>query len=180
MGTGDPRQRLIASAVTLLTEEGVEAVTLRRIARTAGVSHGAPLRHFAGRTELLSAVAREGFTELGEAELPTATPRERLLAACRQYLDFAQRNPAMFELMFRRDLVDTDDLVKVNGAVFSRFTELVRAAQSAGWRADTDTDALATSLWAALHGLAALSLWGGVTQREVATTLEVTLSTYLD
>lgn len=179
MDLSNPRQRLISSAVTLLAEEGVEAVTLRRIARVAGVSHGAPLRHFTGRAELLSAVASEGFAELGEAELPAATPHERLLAACRQYLHFAQRNPAMFELMFRHDLVDTNELAEVNDAVLTRFSELVQAAQATGWRAGVDTRSLATSLWAALHGLAELWLWGGLAKGEVDTTLDVTLSAYL-
>jgi AcrR family transcriptional regulator len=177
----DPRRRLISTAVGLLTEEGVEAVTLRRIARTAGVSHGAPLRHFTGRAELLSAVATEGFTELhkrGE-DLPDAAPHERLLAACRRYLQFALDNPAMFELMFRHDLIDARELAETNNAVFAWFTGLVVQAQSGGWRAGTDPGTLATSLWAALHGLAELWLWGSLTDDDVDTTLTVTLDTYL-
>jgi AcrR family transcriptional regulator len=172
----DPRQRLISSAVALLTEEGVEAVTLRRIARAAGVSHGAPLRHFTGRAELLSAVAGEGFAELGRADLPETGPHARLLAACRAYVEFAQRNPAMFELMFRHDLIDTAEL---DQAVFTRFTQLVADAQAAGWRQGVDSHTLASSLWAALHGLAELWLWGGLADRDLPTTLEVTLSAYL-
>lgn len=172
----DPRQRLISSAVALLADEGVEAVTLRRIARAAGVSHGAPLRHFAGRAELLSAVASEGFAELGEADLPETDPRAQLLAACRAYVEFAQRNPAMFELMFRHDLIDTAEL---DQAVFTRFTKLVTDAQSTGWRHGVDAHALAASLWAALHGLAELWLWGGLADPDLPTTLEVTLTAYL-
>lgn len=172
----DPRRRLISSAVALLTDEGVEAVTLRRIARAAGLSHGAPLRHFAGRAELLSAVASEGFAELGAADLPEAGAQARLLAACRAYVEFAQRNPAMFELMFRHDLIDTAEL---DQAVFTRFTKLVTDAQSAGWRQGVDPHTLAASLWAALHGLAELWLWGGLADRELRTTLEVTLTAYL-
>ncbi|TNC29498.1 TetR/AcrR family transcriptional regulator [Amycolatopsis alkalitolerans] len=173
----DPRRRLISSAVALLADEGVEAVTLRRIARAAGVSHGAPLRHFTGRAELLSAVASEGFAELAEAELPSRGARARLLAACRSYVEFAQRNPAMFELMFRHDLIDTAEL---DQAVFARFTKLVTDAQAAGWRAGTDPRALAASLWAALHGLAELWLWGGLADRDLLMTLDLTLSAYLD
>ncbi|GAB2972762.1 TetR/AcrR family transcriptional regulator [Amycolatopsis acidiphila] len=172
----DPRRRLISSAVALLTDEGVEAVTLRRIAREAGVSHGAPLRHFTGRAELLSAVASEGFAELGEADLPKAGAQARLLAACRAYLEFAQRNPAMFELMFRHDLIDTAELDR---ALFTRFTTLVADAQAAGWREGVDSRTLAASLWAALHGLAELWLWGGLADRDLPTTLEVTLTAYL-
>lgn len=172
----DPRRRLISSAVALLADEGVEAVTLRRIAREAGVSHGAPLRHFAGRAELLSAVASEGFAELGEADLPAAGALARLVAACRAYLEFAQRNPAMFELMFRHDLIDTAEL---DQEFFARLTKLVADAQATGWRQGVDAHTLAASLWAALHGLAELWLWGGLADRDLPTTLDLTLNAYL-
>ncbi|HJQ45055.1 MAG TPA: TetR/AcrR family transcriptional regulator [Amycolatopsis sp.] len=178
----DSRTRLITTAVTLLTEEGVEAVTLRRIARVAGMSHGAPLRHFAGRAELLSAVATEGFAELHTrgADLPEADPRKRLLAACRQYLGFALDNPAMFELMFRQDLTNPDVLAERHNEVLRWFTALVAQAQSGGWRAGEDGRALAASLWAALHGLAALRLRAGLAEPiDVDATLEVTLNAYV-
>ena len=176
----DSRTRLITTAVTLLTEEGVEAVTLRRIARAAGVSHGAPLRHFTGRADLLSAVAGEGFAELHKrgAELPDSTPEARLMAACRRYLEFALDNPAMFELMFRRDLTEPGQLAALQDEVLGWFTGLVSRAQSGGWRARDDTHVLAVSLWGALHGLAELWLQGRV-EGDVGTTLEVTLNAYL-
>jgi AcrR family transcriptional regulator len=88
-----PRQRLISAAAALLAEEGVQAVTLRGIAKAVGVSHGAPPRHFGGRAELLSAAATIGFTELCERgkNLPESEPRERLLAACRGYSNSRSR-----------------------------------------------------------------------------------------
>jgi AcrR family transcriptional regulator len=61
-----PRQGLISAAAALLAEDGVQAVTRRGIAKAAGGSHGAPLRHFGGWAELLSAVSTIGFTELCE------------------------------------------------------------------------------------------------------------------
>ena len=178
----DSRTRLITTAVTLLNEEGVQAVTLRRIARAAGVSHGAPLRHFGGRAELLSAVATEGFAELHKRseKLPETDPQARLLTACRLYLEFALANPAMFELMFRHDLTNPDDLAELHNEVLAWFTDLVMAAQSGGWRAGADARALAASLWAALHGLAELWLRGGLAEApDVDTALGVTLSAYL-
>lgn len=177
------RQRLISSAVALLGDEGVGAVTLRRIAREAGVSHSAPLRHFDGRTALLSAVAVEGFAELrrlGEA-LPDAAPLSRLLAACRLYLAFAVDNPAMFELMFRQDLIDATEpgLAEQNTAILGLFTDLVSSAQTDGWRPGTDPKVLAVSLWAALHGLVGLWRWGGLADADLGATLDVTLDAYL-
>jgi AcrR family transcriptional regulator len=178
------RQRLITTASELLAEEGVGAVTLRGIAKAAGVSHGAPLRHFSGRAELLSAVATQGFTELLErrTRLPQGGPAERLTAACHNYVDFALQHPAMFELMFRRDLIDPDDpaLAAVGSAVFDEFAALVAAV--GGHRADPRL--VAASLWAALHGLAQLWLWGGLAGASFAPSpeaaLAVTLDAYLD
>jgi AcrR family transcriptional regulator len=179
-----PRQRLITTATRLLTEQGVEAVTLRGIAKAAGVSHGAPLRHFSGRAELLSAVAALGFAELGEREalLPAGTPRERLIAACHGYLDFALTNPAMFELMFRRDLIDADEpeLVSRSSGVFDLFAELVGAVQDEGWHPGADARLLAASLWASLHGLAQLWLWGGLAGASFALSPEMALAVTLD
>ncbi|MEQ0560506.1 TetR/AcrR family transcriptional regulator [Amycolatopsis sp. NEAU-NG30] len=178
MGT---RQRLITTASELLAEEGVGAVTLRGIAKAAGVSHGAPLRHFSGRAELLSAVATQGFTELLErrTRLPESGPRERLTAACHSYVDFALQHPAMFELMFRRDLIDPDEpaLAAVSSAVFDEFAALVAAA---GTRAGTDPRLVAASLWAALHGLAQLWLWGGLAGASFAPSPEAALAVTLD
>jgi len=181
MGT---RQRLIDTASELLAEEGVGAVTLRGIAKAAGVSHGAPLRHFSGRAELLSAVATQGFTQLlaRRDQLPDGTPRERLTAACHSYLDFALNHPAMFELMFRRDLIDPADpaLTAVSSAVFDEFAALVTAVQSPGWHPGTDPRLLAASLWAALHGLAQLWLWGGLAGASFAPSPESALAVTLD
>jgi AcrR family transcriptional regulator len=179
-----PRQHLIATAATLLAAEGVQAVTLRGIAKAAGVSHGAPLRHFPGRAQLLSAVATLGFLKLREhgEQLPDASARERLLAACHGYLDFALDNPAMFELMFRHDLIDAEDpeLSTANSAVFDFFADLIAEVQAEGWRADTDPRLLAASLWASLHGLAGLWLWGGLSNASFAESIEVPLMVTLD
>ena len=178
MGT---RQRLITTASELLAEEGVGAVTLRGIAKAAGVSHGAPLRHFSGRAELLSAVATLGFTELLDRRkrLPSGSPRERLTAACHSYVDFALQRPAMFELMFRRDLIDPDEpaLAAVSSAVFDEFAALVAAV---GDHHGTDPRLVAASLWAALHGLAQLWLWGGLAGASFAPSPESALAVTLD
>jgi AcrR family transcriptional regulator len=175
------RQRLITTASELLAEDGVGAVTLRGIAKAAGVSHGAPLRHFSGRAELLSAVATLGFTELlgRRASLPDGGPRERLTAACHSYVDFALRNPAMFELMFRRDLIDPDEpaLRAASSAVFDEFAALVAAAET---DAGADPRLVAASLWAALHGLAQLWLWGGLAGASFAPSPEAALAVTLD
>jgi len=179
-----PRHRLISTATTLLAEEGLQAVTLRGIAKAAGVSHGAPLRHFTGRSELLSAVAAAGFSELLEIaeKLPDSAPRERLTAACHGYIDFALSNPAMFELMFRHDLIDTQDpgLSGKSSAVFDLFAGLVGEVQEQGWRPSWDSRLVAASLWASLHGLAELWLWGGLAGASFAPGIDIPLAVTLE
>jgi AcrR family transcriptional regulator len=179
-----PRHRLITTATALLSEEGVQAVTLRGIAKAAGVSHGAPLRHFTCRAELLSAVATVGFANLLEfgEKLPKSPPRERLVAACRGYVDFALANPAMFELMFRHDLIDPQDpgLSSKSSAVFELFAMLVGEVQGDGWHPGTDSRLIAASLWASLHGLAGLWLWGGLSGASFTPTVDIPLAVTLD
>jgi AcrR family transcriptional regulator len=179
-----PRQRLISAATALLVEDGVEALTLRGIAKAAGVSHGAPLRHFGGRAELLSAVAAAGFTELWERgeNLPEGAPLERLIAACRCYLEFALKNPAMFELMFRHDLIDAREpaLSDKTSAVFGLFSGMVSDVQAEGWQPGTDPRLLAASLCAAVHGLAVLWLCGGLAGASFAPSIEQPLAVVLD
>src|SRR5688500_18161786 len=100
------RARLIKVGVELVTREGTQALSLREIARRAGVSHGAPRRYIPTHLELLSAIAREGFAALG-AEVARALgdgqadPRAQSTTLGRAYLGFALANRGMYELMFR-------------------------------------------------------------------------------
>ncbi|MDN3025296.1 TetR/AcrR family transcriptional regulator [Streptomyces sp. S.PB5] len=152
------RARLVEAGVELLAREGVQALTLRAIARRAGVSHGAPRRHFPTHLELLSAIARRGFAELGRsvaADDDTATPRARLTDLGHVYLRFALDNPDMYELMFRHDLLESGHLgLRDTGLpLFARLVELVGRV-----RPDADARLVAGALWASLHGIA--QLWG--------------------
>jgi AcrR family transcriptional regulator len=110
-------------------------VSLREIARRAGVSHGAPRRYFPTHLELLSAVARRGFVglaaKLGEAAAGSADdPRARLAALGRAYLDFAASNRGRYELMFRHDLLESSrlGLREVTLPLFRMVTALVADA----------------------------------------------------
>jgi AcrR family transcriptional regulator len=157
--------RLVQVALELLAKEGIESLTLRSVARRAGVSHGAPARHFRSLSDLRAEVAATGFRMLSEAiEKSNATtstdvgPMPRLAAAGRAYVDCALANPGLFALMFRAGDLDPDNesLVRDAGAAFERLLEHVRMAQAAGWREGRDSRLLAGSLWAAVHGQATL------------------------
>jgi AcrR family transcriptional regulator len=166
------RDRLIDAGAQLATE-GAAAISLREIARRAGVSHGAPRRYFPTHLELLSAIARRGFADLA-AKLSEALadgaqdPRAQLLLLCRGYLDFAASNRGMYELMFRHDLLESRrlGLRDVSLPLFRTVTALVAEARS---HADAAPEVAAGALWANLHGIAQLWGWGSL---QLATELE--------
>jgi AcrR family transcriptional regulator len=161
------RTRLIDVGVDLVTSEGVHALTLREIARRAGVSHGAPRRYFPTHLELLSAIARRGFTELAargsqaiaDRGRGTAGPREQIAVLGRVYLDFTLANRGMHELMFRHDLLESNTLGLRDASlpVFALLVDLVGQA-----RPEADARVLAGSLLANLYGIAQLWAWGSL------------------
>ncbi|MEU6552206.1 TetR/AcrR family transcriptional regulator [Streptomyces sp. NPDC046915] len=158
------RTRLVDVGVELVAAEGAAALTLREIARRAGVSHGAPRRWFPTHLELLSAIAHRGFTDLaGHAETALADapadPRGRLTTLGRVYLEFALGNRGMYELMFRHDLLESGHLGlrETSLPLFGLLTDLVGRA-----RADADARLVAGALWANLHGIAQLWGWGSL------------------
>ncbi|MDG4805381.1 TetR/AcrR family transcriptional regulator [Micromonospora sp. WMMD1120] len=178
------RARLVAAGVDLVLREGQSAVSLREIARRAGVSHGAPRRYFPTHVDLLSAIAREGFTDLTarvEATLRDVgpDPRTRLTALARTYLDFAAAHRGMFELMFRHDLLNSGRLRlrETSLPLFAVLTDLVAQA-----RRPTAAPApvVAGALWANVHGIAQLWAWGSLPLATGATDDDALLRATLD
>ncbi|MEU9540384.1 TetR/AcrR family transcriptional regulator [Streptomyces sp. NPDC056704] len=158
------RARLIEVGVDLVTTQGAQVLTLREIARRAGVSHGAPRRYFPTHLELLSAIARRGFADLGARATEAlgdggASPRAQLTTLGRVYLDFAFTQPGMYELMFRHDLLEsgTLGLRETSLPLFGVLVDLVGRA-----RPEADAALVAGALWANLHGIAQLWGWGSL------------------
>ncbi|MFF0275430.1 TetR/AcrR family transcriptional regulator [Streptomyces sp. NPDC004330] len=158
------RERLVRTGVELVNAEGAQALSLREIARRAGVSHGAPRRHFPTHLELLSAIARQGFTELADRvaahDREDAGPRERIALLARVYLDYADTRRGMYELMFRHDLLESGrlGLRETSLPLFARLSGLVARVRPDA----ADPAVLAGALWANLHGIAQLWHWGSL------------------
>ncbi|WP_030983794.1 TetR/AcrR family transcriptional regulator [Streptomyces sp. NRRL WC-3744] len=179
------RARLVDVGVELLATEGPQALTLRAIARRAGVSHGAPRRYFPTHLELLSAIARRGFTELaGRAhaalERETGGPRAQVAALARTYLEFALERPGMYELMFRHDLLESGHL-GLRDSSLPLFTLLARLIGDADPGADARR--VAGALWANLHGTAQLWRWRSLQlaleEEDFGPLLDTVLAAYL-
>jgi AcrR family transcriptional regulator len=175
---GDLRGVLLAAAVERLDEVGPERLSLREVARRAGVSHAAPAHHFGDRAGLLTAVATEGFV-LFDRHLTKAlagsraTPVAQLPLLARAYADFAARHPGHFAVMFRPALLRSDDpdLVAAGDAAFQTLHAHVERCQRAGWRPDVDGRLLATASWALAHGITVLRTHGSLARHGPGTSL---------
>ena len=160
------RDRLVRTGAELVRDGGTAAVSLREIARRAGVSHGAPRRYFPTHLSLLSAIAREGFTDLGArvtaalADAP-ADPRARVARLARVYAGFAAAQPGMYELMFRHDLLASGHLGLRDSSLplFRLLTGMVAEARPGS---GTPPEVVAGALWAGLHGVVQLWRWGSL------------------
>ena len=173
-----PRERLLQSARDVVATDGLEGLTLRAIARHAGVSHGAPLRHFPSLAALLAALAAEGFARLiatiddtlaaadtaAAALGTTVTARQRVAVAGRAYVYVALSDPGVYAVMFRQERIDVTwpDYQQHGFAAFQQLVDLVAAAQEEGWRPDDTATDLAGVVWANVHGLADLALHGSL------------------
>jgi AcrR family transcriptional regulator len=165
---GDLRAALVAAARAILEEEGLDGLSLRAVARRAGVSQAAPYHHFADKSALLAAVAAQSFAELEAAmrqpmEGITA-PDERLDAAGIGYVLFAVANPALFRLMFSggKALRDGDPALAGAGEAAYAVLEDAVAARDAAAGATEAPGIARTAAWALVHGLAKLVLEAGL------------------
>jgi AcrR family transcriptional regulator len=150
---GDLRNALLDAARTILEEESLAELSLRAVARKAGVSHAAPYRHFPNHEALLVELAVEGFVELrDEIRSAVSVPdveSDRITKIGAAYMRFVARRPALASLMFGPQLPNRDS-----------FPELGTVADAVGNEIGTalhDT-ALGLAVWAAVHGLAMLIL----------------------
>ncbi|WP_067819658.1 TetR/AcrR family transcriptional regulator [Nocardia inohanensis] len=164
---GDLRAELLRASLQLIESEGLAAVSLRRVAREAGVSPGAPYHHFADRAALFAALAAEGYellrAEMIAARAAAADPREALIAMAESYVRFAREHPARFRLMFRPELVrpEKNPATAVAGdAAFAELEDAIAVATRAGSLTAEDAETLALGWWSMAHGLASLTLDG--------------------
>ena len=162
---GDLPAALIEAAELELSEKGVEAFSLRGVAKRAGVSHGAPAHHFGDAQGLLTALAASGYERFTEfqRERQRAAPRDaksQLAAAGLGYIDFAIQRPALFRLMFSSERPDRRDrgLASKADAAFEKLVRDVTGAASAAPANDQQLAADVIAAWAMVHGLSDLMI----------------------
>jgi AcrR family transcriptional regulator len=150
---GDLRNGLLEAARTILEVESLAALTLRAVARKAGVSHAAPYRHFPNHEALLVELSIEGFDELREAIAEAAKAQgsesDKIASIGAAYMRFVAQRPALARLMFGGQLPNRDQFPALGLKADSIGTEIGAALHD---------NALGLAVWAAVHGLAMLVL----------------------
>ncbi len=158
---GNLRAELIRSAEVILKKEGLMQLSLRGVARRAGVSQTAPYRHFRDKAALLAAVAAGGFRSLAtamQAQLAQVDGRRgRMLEIGRGYLAFAIENRAVFRLMFGPEIPDKSAYPELRDAANAAFAVLANESSAT---APSGTPDAAIAAWSFIHGLAMLTIDG--------------------
>ncbi len=167
---GDLKNALIEAGTEILAKNGVGGLSLRKVARKAGVSHTAPYAHFADKQALIAAISTEGFRQLYEqvvavTELYENDPAQQLLETAWAYVRFAINDPDQFKIMFSSVLEkekEYPDLVEMSQKAFRQVVEIVASSQEAGVLREGPGELTAVIVWSAVHGLIALSLEGQI------------------
>ena len=161
---GNLRPALLAEAERALAAGTAQDLSLRELARRIGVSHAAPRRHFADKRALLDALAQDGFERLGgemrDAITGEAGPFEaKLTGLARSYVQFATEHAALLDLMYagKHRPGAADGLHEAATRAFAAPIALIADAQESGEIAAGDPDGVALTVWAALHGTAAMA-----------------------
>jgi AcrR family transcriptional regulator len=181
---GNLREALLEQAVTTLRDGGVDALSLRELAREAGVSHAAPRRHFPDRQALLDALAIAGFERLG-AELEAAVSDagaagafEPTLQRCAHaYVRFATTDAALLEVMFAgKHTENVDDAAEQS---FTPILELILRGQAEGVFEVGDPERIGLMLLSTIHGIASLRSAGMIAPEQLDWLVDDTIAHFL-
>src|SRR4051794_19561362 len=174
---GNLREALIDAAIQLVEEGGLEKVSVREVAKRAGVSPGAPFRHFSSKTALMTAVAEQAMSrfrlEITKAvdDVATDDPIERFAAVGVAYLRWAIRNPTHFQIISTRSLIDWDSsesLRRDNEAVRVLVEGSMVEAQRRNMLRSNDISETQIAARALVYGLARMCIDGHFAQWAVA------------
>jgi AcrR family transcriptional regulator len=172
---GDLPAALLGAVESAVADFGVSGVSLRDVARRAGVSHSAPAHHFGNKAGLLTVFAIAGYQLLAESVIKevaasdAADGADELAAIGRGYVRFAVGHPAHFEVMFRLDALDREnrEFVGASEAAYELLTATIERCRAAGRLHGRPAEVVAVSAWSLVHGLSALWLSGRLAERIV-------------
>jgi AcrR family transcriptional regulator len=169
---GDLRSALVQAGLGILDREGIEALGVRAVARSVGVSHAAPVRHFPDRAALIAAIATVAYDDLADAMLAARDAADNPALAFRAtglaYIDFALEHPQRFRVLAHPAITDISrdpDLARASDRAFDVLRDAIVAAADAGVTRSDDISAIALTAWSTVHGLATLALDNQLTRK---------------
>ena len=163
---GNLKEALISAGLETLSEQGMDGLSLRNVAKKIGVSHTAPYNHFSDKQALLAAISTAGHEQLNKILLDTfekfkdASPNI-ISEIAWAYLQFAMDNPAKFKLMFSGALEEETDhpnFVEISLKNISLLEEIIVFSQRKGQIAEGNVQIIAIRLWSLVHGFTYLML----------------------
>ncbi len=169
---GDLKNALIQAGIEILSEEGASGLSLRKVARKAGVSHAAPYAHFADKQNLIAAIASDGHQKLNERLQTVMThypddPLQQLISAAWAYVQFGLDAPAHYKITFSGVIQDEHshpEFMHFSQGNLQILKGIVDRCREAGilYFTDTDAEMQVVGLWGLIHGLVSLMIQGQV------------------
>ncbi len=166
---GNLREALLKAAMSILDESGIEAVTIRQVARKVGVGHSAPANHFADKRALLTQLAIDTFIELGELikrdlQLAPQGISEKVRVFTDTLIEFGLSQPNRYRLLWRRDYLDNDS-IELNGAMDVIYDALL-ATLATDKKSNISVESKAIALWSMLQGYVTMRIDGNLEPKQ--------------
>jgi len=167
---GDLKNALIQAGMEILGSEGLGSLSLRKVAKQAGVSHAAPYAHFKDKQALIAAISTEGFRQLQSQikivfETFAKQPDILLYETAWAYFQFATNEPDCFKLMFSSALEKEKEypyFVAISQESFAHLVKIVEICQESGVLKHGPADLMAIQLWSHVHGFTSLYIEGQI------------------
>ncbi len=167
---GNLREKLLQTALEIVSEEGLAKVSMRKLGEEIGVSRTAPYRHFKGKGELLSAMAEDGYRKLTKSlksarNKQSGDPVAQIKNIGIAYIEFALENPVQYRLMFGHEIIEQDQtpaLIKSAEDAFSELVLGVGVLLNGELIKPIDPLIIANTLWSQTHGISTLLMDGQI------------------
>jgi len=160
---GNLREAILIASLEAIEINGVDSLSIREVAKTAGVTHQAPYRHFKDKEALLAALAQDGFEklyqEMSKSVQDINAPIEKITALGVNYLTWAAEHPAHFRLMFSQNIPEFETyegLLIAANSILNLVLLVTKENQDGKVIRNDDTRSLARQFWATVHGVTLL------------------------
>ncbi len=161
---GDLKNALIQAGIKILAEEGIEGLSLRKVAREAGVTHSAPYAHFADKQAMIAAISTDGHRKVYERITTVADkfpddPLRQFIETAWAYVSFGFEEPDHFKITFSASVEREREypaLVEITGKTFDVLRQLIIRCQQAGLIDKGEPDLAAVTVWGFVHGFVQL------------------------